>query len=344
MILIIAFWGSRVQKIKSLYYFVLYTIFGSLFLLFGILFLFYTYGTTDFLILKLLYMPKFIQKFLYIFFFIGFAVKIPIFPFHLWLPEAHVEAPTIGSVILASLLLKLGAFGFLKYCVLLFSFGNFFFLKILLFICFLSLLNAGLNATVHFDFKKIIAYSSISHMNFALFGCIIMNFCGLFGFLLICFSHGFISAGLFFLSGILYDYFHTRFLFYFSGFVTIFPFLGFFFFFFLLSNTGFPGTSSFLGELSLILGIVDYNFLILIFCSFFFIFSSVYSFLLFTRIFFGGLRTRFIFFFVVNSYFELVPIFILFFYILFFGIYSYFYSNYMDYSLYYYLNLYNYFI
>jgi len=193
------------------------------------------------------------QLFLWFSFFASFSVKIPILPFHIWLPEAHVEAPTTGSVLLAGILLKLGIYGFLRFSLPLFPFASLYFLPLVYSIAILGILYSSLVTLRQIDLKKIVAYASIGHMNFVLLGLFSFSLEGLIGSMYIMLSHGFISSALFSTIGMLYDRHHSRILFYYRGLAHVMPLFAFFFFFFNLANSSFPGTSSFLGEFLILL-------------------------------------------------------------------------------------------
>lgn len=176
-------------------------------------------------------------------------------PFHIWLPEAHVEAPTIGSVILASLLLKLGGYGFIRFVIPMFPFGTFYFLPILQILGVVSVLYASLATIRQSDIKRIIAYSSIAHMNLIVLGIFTCTFQGLDGAIYLMIGHGIVSSGLFLCVGVLYDRYHTRLLRYYGGVGQIMPLFSIFFFLFTLANMSFPGTSNFIGEFLIFVGL-----------------------------------------------------------------------------------------
>lgn len=285
--LIIGYFGSRLTRIRAAYYLLFYTLASSLFFFLGIFYLYNTFGTTNFLLLSHCIIPVLSQNWLWLSIFIPIAVKIPILPFHLWLPEAHVEAPTEGSVLLAGLLLKLGGYAFLRFIIPLFPLANSYFMPVVLMISSLSLLYISILIFKQADLKKIIAYSSIAHMNFALLGLFTGTVQGLEGAIYLFFTHGLISSGLFICIGFLYQRYHTRIVFYYAGLLMILPLWAFYFFIFILGNLSFPGTGGFVAELLLFLGIFSKNLimgLLSIISSFF---CTVYSFLLFTRICFG---------------------------------------------------------
>jgi len=208
-------------------------VYGSFFFLLIIIYLFIYCGTLN--IYKLYIYMDFYKNFQiigWLFLFISFAIKFPIYPFHLWLPEAHAEAPTVGSILLAGILLKIGPYGLIKFNNFLFSYGIIYYRPIIYVMCLLSLYYVSLNAIVQIDIKKIIAYSSIGHMAFVLLGIIVNNIEGLIGSFGLIIGHSFISAGLFFLIGCIYDRYKTRYIFYYKSLLRINARLGFFFFFF----------------------------------------------------------------------------------------------------------------
>jgi NADH-quinone oxidoreductase subunit M len=302
MIFLIAIWGSRYRRIKAIFYFFIYTFAGSLLMLFGLIIIYYKIGNTNFLILSFQVWDFWLEKILWVFFFFSFAIKIPMFPFHIWLPEAHVEAPTFGSILLAALLLKLGGFGFFKILIPFFFHGCLFFLPFIYSLCFLGLLYSSLILLCQIDLKKIIAYSSIAHMNYALLGLFCLNFEAIQGSLFLMISHAFTSGALFFLVGFLYEKLHTRLIFYYHGLVNLMPIFCFFFFFFIFSNFGFPGTANFIGEFLILLNFFNFNNNVFFFLLFSLFLSLIYSILLYIKIFFGEL---FIFNFFVQNYIDL---------------------------------------
>lgn len=248
---IIIIWGSRARKVRAGYLISLYTLAGSIFMLFTIIFLISKVGSANYLILSDYLFSEDEQKIFWLAFFISFAVKLPLIPIHIWLPEAHVEAPTIGSVILAALLLKLGGYGFIRYNLVLFPLATTYYTPFVYIIALLSVMYTGLTSIRQTDLKKIIAYSSVGHMAVIMVAivngtseCIIA---GIFQMI----SHGFVSAGLFFCVGVLYDRFATRYLFYYGGLVDIMPGFSTVFFLLSLANMSFPLTSNFIGEFGL---------------------------------------------------------------------------------------------
>jgi proton-translocating NADH-quinone oxidoreductase chain M len=210
------------------------------------------------------------------------------------LPEAHVEAPTIGSVILAALLLKLGGYGLLKFCLPFFPFANIYYHPLVLTICTISIIYSTLTAIRQNDLKRIIAYSSISHMNFVVLGIFSLNFEGIFGSILLMLGHAIISSALFFLIGILYERHNTRLIKYFGGILQIMPIFSSILFFFIISNISFPGTANFIGEFLILFGLIKENKLITIIISISLIFTLIYNILLYNKLCMGNLKIKYI--------------------------------------------------
>jgi proton-translocating NADH-quinone oxidoreductase chain M len=298
MFFIVGFWGSRSRKIKAVFYLFLYTMATALLTLISIFYILLQVGSTFYPDLLNYIFSENEQLFLWICLFLTFATKIPIVPFHIWLPEAHVEAPTIGSVILASILLKLGGFGFIRFLLPLFPFATNYYLPFIYTLGISSVIYASLTTIRQIDLKRIIAYSSIAHMNMVVLGIFANNWQGLEGALYLMIGHGIVSSALFFLVGVIYDRFHTRLLRYYGGLIQVMPIFGIFFFFFTLGNIGFPGTSNFIGEILILVGIFEKNILIAVFAGFGVILSAVYSMWLYNRLFFGTLKLNYGFYFI----------------------------------------------
>lgn len=336
MVLFILVWGSRQRKVHATYIFFFYTVFGSFFLLIGLLYLYLL--TNTLLISNLFYLSLSFnfQLFLWIFFFIGFAVKVPLVPLHTWLPEAHVEAPTIGSIILAGLLLKIGTFGMIRFMFPILNYASLTFQPLIFTISIISVYHASLIALRQFDLKKIIAYSSIAHMSFVILGLFSFNIYSFLGSLFIMFSHGFVASALFLLIGTIYDRYKSRNLFDYSGLTTIMPIFVFFFFIFILANLSFPGTSNFIGEFITLIGIAEINFLVSFLLTLSIILTSAYSIWVFNRISFGTLNLNLIGFSDLNK-FEFYICFTFLFFVVCLGIYPNLFLNGIDYISFFYL-------
>jgi proton-translocating NADH-quinone oxidoreductase chain M len=296
MFFIIGRYGSRTRKIRAGYYFFLYTFFGSVFMLLSILYLYYSVGTRDMRILSNLNIEEYsesrspnIMKLLWLGFFVGFAVKIPMLPVHIWLPEAHVEAPTAGSVILAGILLKLGSYGMIRVLVGMNRFAEFslYFTPRVYARSLVGIIYTSRTAIRQTDMKRIIAYASVAHMNMTLVGLFSQNIQGIEGAILQMVSHGLVSGALFRCVGVLYDRHHTRRVAYYSGLVQTIPrFVGCFRFF-TRANIALPGTSSFVGEFMILVGIFQSNTYVAVLSATGMILGGAYSLWLFNRISYG---------------------------------------------------------
>nr|YP_009138139.1 NADH dehydrogenase subunit 4 [Calliarthron tuberculosum]AKG26269.1 NADH dehydrogenase subunit 4 [Calliarthron tuberculosum] len=290
MFLIIGIWGSRERKIRAAYQFFCIHLLVRFLMLVALIYIYINTGTTDLQILWNFKFSETQQMILWLAFFSSFAVKIPMVPFHIWLPEAHAEAPTAGSVILAGVLLKLGGYGFLRFSLPMFPIATVYFTPLIFTLSLLAALYASLTTLRQVDLKKIIAYSSVAHMSFVTVGIFTLNTQGVEGSIILMLSHGLVSSALFLCVGILYDRYQTRIIKYYSGLVQVMPLFIVFFFFFSFCNIGFPGTSSFIGELLVLLGAFQSNIFLTFTIAFSIILSASYSIWLLNRIGFGALK------------------------------------------------------
>jgi proton-translocating NADH-quinone oxidoreductase chain M len=294
MYLIIGIWGSRERKILANYYFFLYTLFGSLLLLVAIIYIFDQIGTADYTVLLVFSFSKLEQLILWFLLFISFSSKIPMLPLHLWLPEAHVEAPTAGSIILAGILLKLGVYGFIRFSLTLLPIASLYFAPLIYSLATIGIIYGSLTAIRQSDLKKIIAYTSIAHMNLVILGIFSYNTVGFQGAIYQSLNHGFVSSGLFILIGSIYDRYRTRVIHYYGGLTSTMPLFTLFFLLFNIANIGFPGTGSFLGELLIFIGLFRINTILTLFSALSLVISAVYTLWLFNRISFGNLKVQYL--------------------------------------------------
>jgi len=225
---------------------------------------------------------------------LSFSVKVPMVPVHIWLPEAHVEAPTAGSVILAGILLKMGTYGLLRYSVCLFPYASIYFTPLIYVMSIVAVIYTSLTTLRQIDLKKIIAYSSVAHMAFVTIGIFTFNIYGVEGSVLIMLSHGFVSSALFLCVGVLYDRHHTRLIKYYSGLAQVMPVYSFFFVSFSMANLGFPGSSSFVGEFLTLIGSFQSNTTVTFLASTGMVTGAGYSLWLCNRVLFGSLSNQYI--------------------------------------------------
>nr|AAA75278.1 NADH dehydrogenase subunit 4 [Lactuca sativa] len=294
MFIIIGVWGSRQRKIKAAYQLFLYTLLGSVFMLLAILLILFQTGTTDLQILLTTEFSERRQIFLWIAFFASFAVKVPMVPVHIWLPEAHVEAPTAGSVILAGILLKLGTYGFLRFSIPMFPEATLCFTPFIYTLSAIAIIYTSLTTLRQIDLKKIIAYSSVAHMNLVTIGMFSLNIQGIGGSILLMLSHGLVSSALFLCVGVLYVRHKTRLVRYYGGLVSTMPNFSTIFFFFTLANMSLPGTSSFIGEFLILVGAFQRNSLVATLAALGMILGAAYSLWLYNRVVSGNLKPDFL--------------------------------------------------
>lgn len=293
MFLIIGIWGGK-NRIYASFKFFLYTFFGSVLFLIAIIYLYKTTGTTDIVILKskLPFLELGIQKWLWLAFFVSFAVKIPMFPFHTWLPDAHVQAPTAGSVILAGILIKLGAYGFIRFSLPFFPAASIYFTPLVFGLSIVAIIYASIVALMQEDMKKMIAYSSVAHMGFITIGIFAMNIQGMQGAIVQMISHGLVSSALFLGVGVVYDRMHTREIVDYGGLANKMPKYAAFMMLFTMAAVGLPGTSGFVGEFLSIVGVFQANKIVAILAAVGVILGATYMLWLYARVIFGEVKNE----------------------------------------------------
>jgi NADH-quinone oxidoreductase subunit M len=288
MFLIIGIWGGA-ARIQASYKFFFYTFTGSVLMLLAIMAMYWNAGTTDIMRLLTHDFPQSWQVWLWWAFFASLAVKMPMWPLHRWLPEAHVQAPTAGSVILAAILLKLGGYGFLRFSLPMFPDASLQFANIVFFLSVAAIIVTSLVALVQTDIKKLIAYSSVAHMGFVTMGIFAGNALGIQGAMFQMISHGIVSGALFLCVGVIYDRMHTRDIAAYGGLVERMPRYAFAFMVFTMANVGLPGTSGFIGEFLTMIGIFQVNTWVAFGAAFGVILSAGYALWLYRRVIFGAL-------------------------------------------------------
>ena len=286
MFLIIGIWGGP-RKIYSAYKFFLFTLLGSVLMLAAIIFIYWSLGTTDYTEIYKLKIQKDYQYLLWLAFFSSFAVKTPMWPVHTWLPDAHVEAPTAGSVILAAILLKMAGYGFLRFSLGMFPIASEFFTPLVFTLSIIAIIYTSLVALMQDDMKKLIAYSSVAHMGFVTLGIFTFNKQGIEGSIYQMISHGIISAALFLCVGVLYDRTGSRMIKSFGGVVNYLPNFSLVFIIFVLGALGLPGTTGFIGEFLVLLGAFKINYLVAILASTGVVLCAAYMLWMAKRVVFG---------------------------------------------------------
>jgi NADH-quinone oxidoreductase subunit M len=288
MFLIIGIWGGP-KRVYSAFKFFLYTLLGSVLMLVAIISIYWITGTTDVVKLYELGIDSKYQNLLWLAFFSSFAVKTPMWPVHTWLPDAHVEAPTAGSVLLAAILLKMAGYGFIRFSLGLFPIASDLFTPLIYALSLIAIIFTSLIALMQEDMKKLIAYSSVAHMGFVTLGIFTIQQQGIEGSIIQMISHGLVSAALFLCVGVVYDRMHSRIINTYGGIVSIIPKYSVLFMLFTLAALGLPGTSGFIGEFLILMGAFKDNFLVAVIASLGVILGAAYMLWLYKRVVFGKL-------------------------------------------------------
>jgi len=290
MFLIIGIWGGP-KRVYSAFKFFLFTLLGSVLMLIAIISIYWIAGTTDVIKLLDIRIPQEYQYLLWLAFFSSFAVKLPMWPFHTWLPDAHVEAPTAGSVILAAILLKMAGYGFMRFSLGLFPVASDYFTPLIFTLSIIAIIYTSLVALMQDDMKKLIAYSSVAHMGFVTIGIFSLTKQGLEGSIIQMMSHGLISAALFLCVGVVYDRLHSRMISSYGGLVNIMPKYAFVFMIFDLAALGLPGTSGFVGEFLVLVGAFQINIFVAVLASLGVVLAAAYMLWLYKRVIFGKMAS-----------------------------------------------------
>jgi len=291
MFLIIGIWGGT-RRVYSAFKFFLYTLLGSVLMLIAIISIYWISGTTDITQLYELGIDTKYQNLLWLAFFSSFAVKTPMWPVHTWLPDAHVEAPTAGSVLLAAILLKMAGYGFIRFSIGLFPVASELFTPLVYSLSLIAIIYTSFVALVQEDMKKLIAYSSVAHMGFVTLGIFTITQQGIEGSIIQMISHGLVSAALFLCVGIIYDRMHSRLIKTYGGLVSVMPKYSILFMLFTLASLGLPGTSGFIGEFLILMGAFKDNFLVAVIASLGVILGAAYMLWLYRRVVFGNLKNK----------------------------------------------------
>lgn len=291
MFLIIGIWGGE-NRIYATFKFFLYTLAGSVLMLLAIIYIILVTKTGNIQQIAGFNFQENIQLILFICFFASFAVKVPMFPFHTWLPDAHVQAPTSGSVILAGVLLKLGAYGFMRLSVPFFEYASIYYQPFIFTLSCIAIVYTSIVALRQDDMKKMIAYSSVAHMGFVTIGIFTLTSDGMNGAYFQMISHGVVSAALFLIVGVVYERHHTRMIADYSGVTNIMPKYSFFFMVFMLASVGLPGTSGFVGEFLVIMSTISVNVYLTIFTAMGVVLGAAYMLLLYKKVNFGEIKSN----------------------------------------------------
>jgi len=291
MYLIIGIWGGE-RRIYASFKFFLYTLFGSVLMLIAIVVIYRITNSMNIAELQGNYFSRNIQIYLWLAFFASFAVKIPMWPFHTWLPDAHVEAPTAGSVILAGVLLKMGGYGFIRFSLGMLPEASEYFSPLIMTLSVIAVVYTSLVALAQTDIKKLIAYSSVAHMSLVTIGIFVVNSQGLEGAMVQMISHGVVSGALFLCVGVIYDRMHTRDINFYGGLVNRMPIYATVFMIFMLGSVGLPGTSGFVGEFLVIVGAFQYSSIVVIGAASGIVLSAVYMLYLYKRVIFGVIENE----------------------------------------------------
>ena len=320
MFLIIGIWGGE-RRVYSAFKFFLYTLLGSVLMLIAIISIYWMTGTTDVEKLYEMGIDAKYQNLLWLAFFSSFAVKTPMWPVHTWLPDAHVEAPTAGSVLLAAILLKMAGYAFIRFSLGLFPIASEFFIPLIYILSLIAIIYTSLVALMQEDMKKLIAYSSVAHMGFVTLGIFTMTQQGIEGSIFQMISHGLVSASLFLCVGVVYERLHTRLISKYGGLVSIMPRYAIVFMVFTLGALGLPGTTGFVGEFLILMGTFKKNFLVATIASLGVILGAAYMLWLYKRIIFGEIVNQEVKTMVDLKRFEILILFSLVIPIIFFGFY-----------------------
>ena len=320
MFLIIGIWGGE-RRVYATFKFFLFTLAGSVFMLLAIIAIYMETGTTNITYLLQFDLAPSLQYIFWLAFFASFAVKIPMWPVHTWLPDAHVEAPTAGSVILAGVLLKMAGYGFIRFSLGIFPIASSYFAPFIFTLSIIAIIYASLVALVQTDMKKLIAYSSVAHMGFVTLGIFTFTLQGIEGAIIQMLSHGIISAALFLCVGVVYDRIHTREIDRYGGLVNRMPIYAFAFMIFIMGSIGLPGTSGFVGEFLVLLSIFSVNTYFAVFATSGVVLAAAYSLWLYRKVIFGSLIKDDLQDILDLSYREIIILFPLAFLTIFFGFY-----------------------